>query len=189
MFTQIFPIISTPDVPRSLRFYRDLLGGTASFQFSGPDGEPVYVGIELGSSHLGIGLEPQRAPPRGVRAISLWVYADDCDAAIERLREAGVPIVEEPVDQPWGERVARVRDPDGNEVIIGARASSDGAAAYAVRTRSPSSRFYRSSMVMSWAPSQSTRRPISESCSRPSMMVPKWLPASCPSLELKATPP
>ena len=85
----------------------------------------MYVGIELGSSHLGIGLEPQGAPPPGVRAISLWVSADDCDAAIGRLREAGVPIVEEPVDQPWGERVARVRDPDGNEVIIGAPFSRD----------------------------------------------------------------
>ncbi len=125
MFTQILPIISTPDVPRSLRFYRDLLGGTVSFQFPGPDGEPVYVGIELGTSHLGIGLEAPGSPPTGDRAMSLWVYAEDCDAAIERLRKAGVPIVEEPADQPWGERVARVRDPDGNEVVIGARKSSD----------------------------------------------------------------
>ncbi len=60
------------------------------------------------SSHLGIGLEPHASPPPDVRAISLWVYADDCDAAIDRLRQAGVPIVEEPADQPWGERVARV---------------------------------------------------------------------------------
>ncbi len=106
--TQIFPIISAADVPLALRFYRDLLGGTVSYQFPGPDGEAVYVGIELGSSHLGIGLEPHASPPPDVRAISLWVYADDCDAAIDRLRQAGVPIVEEPADQPWGERVARV---------------------------------------------------------------------------------
>ncbi len=39
----------------------------------------------------------------------------------DRLRGAGVTIVEEPVDQPWGERVARVRDPDGNDVLIGQR--------------------------------------------------------------------
>lgn len=31
------------------------------------------------------------------------------------------PILEE-VDQPWGERVARVADRDGNVVIVGARA-------------------------------------------------------------------
>ncbi len=121
MFTQIFPIISTADVPRALGFYRDLLGGTVSYQFQGPDGEPAYVGIELASSHLGIGRQPPGTASLEAHSISLWVYADDCDAAIERLRGAGVPIVEEPTDQPWGERVARVRDPDGNEVIIGAR--------------------------------------------------------------------
>lgn len=123
MFLQIFPIISTPDVPRSLRFYRDLLGGAVSYEFPGPDGEPGYVGIDLGSSQLGIGRAPAGEAAPGVRAISLWVYADDCDTAIDRLREAGVTIVEEPSDQPWGERVARVRDPDGNEVIIGASQS------------------------------------------------------------------
>ena len=39
-----------------------------------------------------------------------------------------VTILEEPVDKPWGERVARVADPDGNDVIIGARGetASDG---------------------------------------------------------------
>jgi lactoylglutathione lyase len=47
------------------------------------------------------------------------VYTDDCDAAVVRLRNGGVRIVEEPCDQPWGERVARVLDPDGNTVIIG----------------------------------------------------------------------
>jgi lactoylglutathione lyase len=122
MFTSLFPILSTADLSRALGFYRDLLGGVVSYEFPGPDGEPAYVGIDVGSSHLGIGLDRTAAAPPGARkAFSLWVYADDCDAAVERLRDAGVEIVEEPADQPWGERVARVRDPDGNEVIIGAR--------------------------------------------------------------------
>jgi uncharacterized glyoxalase superfamily protein PhnB len=44
---------------------------------------------------------------------------DECDALVDRLRAAGVRVTEEPADQPWGERVARVLDPDGNEVIVG----------------------------------------------------------------------
>jgi lactoylglutathione lyase len=121
MFTQLFPILTTRDIGRALAFYRDLIGGTVTYQFPGPDGEPDYVGLELGTSHLGIGRDPAAEVPPGRRAISLWVYAEDCDAAIARLRSAGVVILEEPVDQPWGERVARVQDPDGNEVIIGGR--------------------------------------------------------------------
>lgn len=100
MFTEAFPILSTPDLGRALRFYRDLLGGAVSYEFPGPDGEPGYVGLEIGSSHLGIGRDPEAKAGSGQRAISLWVYADDCDAAVDRLRQAGVTIVEEPADQP-----------------------------------------------------------------------------------------
>jgi lactoylglutathione lyase len=120
MFTQLFPILSTPDVQRALGFYRDLLGAEVTFEFPGPDGKPAYVGLELGASHLGIGLQSE--PVSG--STSLWVYADDCDAAVDRLRAAGVAMLEEAADQPWGERVARVEDPDGNVVIVGAAAAS-----------------------------------------------------------------
>jgi lactoylglutathione lyase len=44
-----------------------------------------------------------------------------CDATVERLRDAGVTVTEEPEDQPRGERVAGGVDPDGNEVIVGQR--------------------------------------------------------------------
>ena len=118
MFQEMFPILSTPDLPRALTFYRDLLGGTVSYQFP-PTGEPEYVGIDLGKSHLGIGAEPDA--PAGAQRFSLWIYSDDCDAAVTKLRAAGVPIIDEPVDQPWGERMATVTDPDGNKVIIATR--------------------------------------------------------------------
>jgi lactoylglutathione lyase len=121
MFTSLFPIIATTDVPRALAFYRELLGATVVYEFPGPDGTPAYVGLDIGSSHVGIGLEPDLASVRRPRSMSVWVYADDCDEAVEHLRGAGVKVTEEPTDQPWGERVARVVDPDGNEVIIGSR--------------------------------------------------------------------
>jgi lactoylglutathione lyase len=120
MFTTIFPILTTSDLGAALGFYRDLLGATVAYEFPGPDGQPGYVGLELGSAHLGIGRDPSEASGPSER-FSLWVYAEDCDAAVERLRAAGVTVVEEPADQPWGERVARVLDPDGNLVLIGQR--------------------------------------------------------------------
>ena len=124
MITELFPIVSTTDMTRALAFYRDLLGGSVAYEFPGPDGAPAYVGLDLGASHLGVGLSEATAGCPSPRPINLWVYTSDCDAAVERLRAAGVTITEEPVDQPWGERVARVLDPDGNEIIIGAKASA-----------------------------------------------------------------
>jgi lactoylglutathione lyase len=121
VFESAFPIISTPDIERALGFYRDLLDGAVEYQFP-PEGEPVYVGMRIGDAHLGIAHDPEATPGAGDRRFSLWVYAADCDAAVERLRGGGATVTEEPSDQPWGERIARVLDPDGNEVIVGQRA-------------------------------------------------------------------
>jgi uncharacterized glyoxalase superfamily protein PhnB len=44
------------------------------------------------------------------------------DAEIAALREAGVEIGKEPADTEWGERMATVADPDGNDIYLGQRA-------------------------------------------------------------------
>ncbi len=124
MISELFPIVTTRDMARALEFYRDLLGGTVVFEFPGPDGATVYAGIDMGKSHIGVGLDPNRPETARPRPMSLWVYAENCDAAVARLRARGVEVTEEPTDQPWGERVARVLDPDGNEVIIGQHAAA-----------------------------------------------------------------
>jgi lactoylglutathione lyase len=119
MVESAFPILTTGDLERALGFYRDVLGGVVSYAFP-PEGPPAYVGVDLGSSHLGIGHDTAvdlEAPQR----IALWVYVADCDAAVAAVRAAGGTVLEEPVDQPWGERVARVADPDGNRIVVGAR--------------------------------------------------------------------
>jgi uncharacterized glyoxalase superfamily protein PhnB len=125
VFSALFPIIATTDMSRALGFYRDLLGASVEYEFTGPDGTVAYVGLRIASAHLGIGLDPALVPAPRPRAMSLWLYTDDCDVAVEHLRRAGVAVVEEPSDRPWGERVARVLDPDGNEIVIGARLETD----------------------------------------------------------------
>jgi len=118
MFTESFPILVTPDMHRALGFYRDVLGAEVTYQFP-PEGDPGYVALRLGSSQLGLGLDADAVADAPAQRCALWVYAEDCDAAVDRLRSGGARLTEEPADQPWGERVARVLDPDGNEIIVG----------------------------------------------------------------------
>jgi len=115
VFTEAFPILSTPDLPRALAFYRDLVGFTVTYRFP-QEGEPVYVGLSLDGSELGLGAEEADAGPTA--RFALCVYAADCDAAVERLHSGGATVVTEPQDRAWGERVAEVTDPDGNRVLI-----------------------------------------------------------------------
>jgi lactoylglutathione lyase len=116
---ELFPILTTAHLDRSLGFYRDLLGGDVDYRFP-PDGEPAFVSLKIGRSTLGLGRQDRPADLVNDR-IALWVYDDDCDATVDRLRGGGVRVVQEPVDQPWGERMATVADPDGNHVIIATR--------------------------------------------------------------------
>jgi lactoylglutathione lyase len=68
---------------------------------------------------LGLGAADR---PVAAASTSIWLYTDDVDAAVADLREAGVRIVAEPVDRPWGERVASIVDPDGYVVHVGSPA-------------------------------------------------------------------
>jgi lactoylglutathione lyase len=126
MFEELFPILSTPDLSRALGFYRDLLDGTVTYQFP-PTGEPAYVSLEIGRSQLGIGKQDEPGDLANDR-VTLWVYVQNCDAALDRMRAGDVQVVQEPIDQPWGERMATVADPDGNRVIIASRAPGEAQA-------------------------------------------------------------
>jgi catechol 2,3-dioxygenase-like lactoylglutathione lyase family enzyme len=43
---------------------------------------------------------------------------DDLDGAFEKIKGAGVEVVQEPTEQPWGTRDCAVRDPSGNLIRI-----------------------------------------------------------------------
>lgn len=113
MSDRAFPIFTVRDLPATRRFYEQL-GFIQSYQFP-PDGEPGFIMMERGASSIGIGAGGTVGEDR----FGYWVYVEDVDAAFHTLRAAGATVVAEPENQPWGERVAQVRDPDGNLVYLG----------------------------------------------------------------------
>ncbi len=111
-FRDGFPIFHTADLPRLAAFYVDRLGCVEAYRF-----EDAYVGL-TGPVTLGIAAVEELEPPG--RA-SIWLYCDDVDEEVERLRAAGIEVAREPEDMEWGERMASIRDPDGNEIFVGAQ--------------------------------------------------------------------
>jgi lactoylglutathione lyase len=115
-------MLSAVDVAASIAFYRDLLGGFVVFRF--PEKDPVFVTLALGDSEVGIGgvtdtpLHGQAQRPAGGHRVELCVYVDDVDELVGAARAAGAPVLLDPTDQPWGERIAYIADPDGNLVMI-----------------------------------------------------------------------
>lgn len=118
MSDSAFPILTVRDLPATARFYTRL-GFAETYRFPG-EGEPEFVTLQRNGSTLGLGSEG----PEGER-FAYWVYVDDVDASLADLRESGVEVVEQPADEPWGERVASVRDPAGNLLFLGAPSEAD----------------------------------------------------------------
>ena len=113
----LFPILNSRDLPRLVGFYEEALGASVEYRFASGD-EDDYVALRLGDEALGIGRVPD-APTSGDR-VALWFYVDDVDAAFAAWTRLGGEVVQPPADMPWGERVAQVRDPDGNFVNLAA---------------------------------------------------------------------
>jgi catechol 2,3-dioxygenase-like lactoylglutathione lyase family enzyme len=97
------------DYGRSVAFYRDVLGLHIYREWA--SGTVFFLGgglLELSRS----------AGPVTDDKISLWLQVRDVDTESARLAAEGVEVAEAPVDQPWGLREARVRDPDGLMLVL-----------------------------------------------------------------------
>lgn len=114
MSERAFPIVAVESVSATRGFY-EALGFFETYRFPAA-GEPGYVTMSRGESSIGISAVSAADEDR----LGIWVYVDDVDATLERLRTSGAQVISEPEDQPWGERVARIRDPGGNLVYLGA---------------------------------------------------------------------
>ena len=101
------------DLDRSRRFYRDLLG-LAIYREFGPPEDPGLV------SYLGQGLleVSGHAPGPPGRSVMIWIQVRDVHAEHARLAAAGVPIVREPIAEPWGLIEMWIEDPDGVRIVL-----------------------------------------------------------------------
>src|SRR3954447_15917450 len=112
----IRPIIVSNDLDRLLAFYTGLLGAKEVMRFP-EDGPVFYVGLALGDSELGLSSDASvvgGAPGRMLLSIDV----PDVDALLPRVEELGGSGGDGSNDMPWGQRVAHIKDPDGNVVNL-----------------------------------------------------------------------
>src|SRR5512142_645621 len=51
-------------------------------------------------------------------SVMIWIQVRDVRAEHARLAAAGVPVVREPVAEPWGLIEMQIEDPDGTRIIL-----------------------------------------------------------------------
>jgi lactoylglutathione lyase len=110
------------DVPRSVAFYRDVVGLPVGLETA----EEVYAEIKAGDATLGLYRRDLMQSVLGENAsigapgsAVLILAVDDVDAEYERLTATGAQAVTKPHDQEaWGLRVCHFRDPDGHVIEL-----------------------------------------------------------------------
>jgi lactoylglutathione lyase len=123
MDLRAFPFVYASDVERAAQFW-ERLGFRRHVQLP-EGGEPEYVGLRRGAPGAELAISNgQWATDRyglsmgdGPR-FEMYLYVADLDGMLGQLAEAGAPILHEPEDMPWGERIATVADTEGNPVAL-----------------------------------------------------------------------
>lgn len=114
------PSFTVNDLQHSLVFYRDVLGFTVKERWE-ENGELRGVELVAGSVSFWLGQDDWKKGRDRVKGQGFRIYCgttQDVDAIADRVRAAGIALLEEPKDQPWGGRELAVVDPDGFTISI-----------------------------------------------------------------------
>jgi catechol 2,3-dioxygenase-like lactoylglutathione lyase family enzyme len=106
-------LLRPADLDRSRRFYRDALG-LAVYREFGPADDPGVV-FFLGQGLLEVS---GHGPGAATGPVMLWLQVRDVRAEHGRLLAAGVTVLREPVEEPWGLTEMWIEDPDGVRIVL-----------------------------------------------------------------------
>ena len=114
-------VIFVRDIQISRNFYETLLNQKVAMDHG------LNVGFEAGfalwqvehAHQIMFGSNENAAAHLGSKNFELYFESADLDATLARVTQAGVPFVHPLFEQPWGQRVFRVYDPDGHIVELG----------------------------------------------------------------------
>ncbi|MGA7915836.1 MAG: VOC family protein [Candidatus Acidiferrales bacterium] len=113
-YNTITPYLTVVDAVALIDFLKQTFGAEETFRTTGGAGG-IHCELRVGNSMLMVGGGSAEKPLSGEASpTTLHVYVQDCDATYARALKAGATSIAEPSDQPYGERLARVKDASGN---------------------------------------------------------------------------
>jgi PhnB protein len=112
-YSRVDPWVISRDSDAEIEFLRRAFGAQErpSSRVRNPDGRIGHVEVELAGSVV-LMFDAQPGWPE--LPAHLRVYVDDVQAAVDNAVAAGARVVTRPTELAFGERVARVRDPQGH---------------------------------------------------------------------------
>ena len=116
-YHSVMPYLVVAGVGNLIEFLTRVFGATEKMRMPRPDGSIGHAEVQLGDSVIMMG-EPQG--DSGSMPGMIHLYLADVDAVYRRALAAGATSLREPADQPYGDRMAGVKDGFGNQWRIAA---------------------------------------------------------------------
>jgi len=114
---QIAPYLLYEDATRAVEWLAGAFGFSERMHMANEAGAVVHAEMTLGDGIFLLGAPGggyQGPAKAGQRHSQVYVYVDDVDAHCAQARTHGAEIVEEPADQPYGERRYGALDLEGH---------------------------------------------------------------------------
>jgi PhnB protein len=108
----IQPYLHPLRVDPVMNFLKRAFGAQDLGRFTSPEGVVHHMTIAIGDSHLEMG--EAQGPYQPMKSM-FYLYVPDVDAVYKRALAAGAKAMQEPADQPYGDRVGAVTDVFGNQ--------------------------------------------------------------------------
>jgi PhnB protein len=123
-YHSVQPYLILKSAAAAIDFYNKAFGATERLRMASADGRIAHAEIEIGDSCIMMADEHPEigaysAEHYGGSPISLMAYVEDCDAVYKQALAAGATSTREPADQPYGDRMAGIKDPFGYTWYLG----------------------------------------------------------------------
>ncbi|MFZ1140724.1 MAG: VOC family protein [Candidatus Sulfotelmatobacter sp.] len=117
------PYLTVRDAARAIEFYKQAFGAQERGVMKAPDGKVMHAELKIGDSIIMLAdefpaygaLSPQTS---GGAGMGLHIYVEGVDAAFDRAVKAGAEIEMPVMDQFWGDRYGKLKDPFGHKWSI-----------------------------------------------------------------------
>jgi PhnB protein len=122
-YHRVTPYLILNKAGDAIAFYKAALGASEVLRLDDPSGKIHHAEIEIGDCRIMLADEHpeiQALSPKtiGGSPVSLHLYVEDVDAAVERAVAAGAKLVRPVADQFYGDRVGGIEDPFGYRWFI-----------------------------------------------------------------------
>jgi len=112
----VTPYLTVGDAEAQIEFLKRAFGAEERYRHNDDKGRVRHAEVRVGDSMVMIG---QAREPWTPRPAHFYLYVEDVDAVYKRAVAAGGKSLQEPTNQPYGDRGSGVEDSQGNSWWIG----------------------------------------------------------------------